>query len=224
MELRLKARGRSETGKSAARRMRSLGEIPAVMYGHGEEPRALAVRNKDLQDAIRGAAGTNVLLDLQVTDGKDKASHLVMIKELQKHPFKEKLLHVDFLKVARDEKVTMRVPVLIMGESESVGLRAGGTLQHNTWEIEVQCLPSEVPDNIQADVRDINIGEHMTVGQLEVPGGITVLTDPEDVVLTILAPRLVAEVEAGEEEAAAEEEAAPAEQRPEAGPAEAAEE
>jgi len=227
LEQKLKARKRSETGKGAVRRLRDEGEIPAVMYGHGTEPQTLAVKNEELQNAIRGEAGLNVLLDLQVTDGKQKDNHLVMIKELQKHPFKEKLLHVDFLKVARDERVAMKVPIDILGEEESVGLKAGGTLQHNLWEVEVECLPTEVPDHLQADITEIAVGEHLSVADLKPRPGVTVLTDPEDIILTILAPRLVAELEAvpseeEEGEVAAKEEAAvgeapPAESAPSAG-------
>lgn len=221
MELKLKAKARSETGKTAARRLRALGEIPAVLYGRGTEPRSLTVRKEDLQNAIKGAAGLNVLLDLQVVDGKEKASHLVMIKELQKHPFKERMLHVDFLKVARDEQVTMKVPISVVGSDDSVGLKEGGTLQHTLWEIEVQCLPSQVPEHIEADVSKVQIGEHVAVGQLAVPEGVTVLAEPEDVVVTILAPRMVAVEAAGEEVS---EEAAPGEETPAAAPTEAGEE
>jgi large subunit ribosomal protein L25 len=226
LEQKLKARRRSETGKGAVKRLRNHGEIPAVMYGHGTEPQSLAVKNEELQDAIRGEAGLNVLLDLQVIDGKQKDNHLVMIKELQKHPFKEKLLHVDFLKVARDEKVTMKVPISILGEEESVGLRAGGTLQHNLWEVEVECLPTDVPDHLLADITEIAVGEHLSVADLKPRPGVTVLSDPEDIILTILAPRLLAELEEvpleEEEEEAAKEEAAageapPAESAPSAG-------
>lgn len=225
MEQKLKARKRNETGKGAVRSLRGQGEIPAVMYGHGTEAQPLAVKNEELQDVIRGEAGLNVLLDLQVVDGKQKDNHLVMIKELQKHPFREKLLHVDFLIVARDEKVAMRVPVAILGEEESVGLRAGGTLQHNLWEVEVECLPTEVPDHLQADIAAIEVGEHLSVADLKPRPGVTVLTDPEDVILTILAPRLVEELEevpSEEEEVAAKEEAAvgetpPAESAPSTG-------
>jgi len=218
LEQKLKARKRSETGKGAVRRLRSTGEIPAVMYGHGTEPQSLAVRNEELQDVIRGEAGLNVLLDLQVIDGKHKDNHLVMIKELQRHPFRAKLLHVDFLKVARDERVTMKVPISILGEEESVGLRAGGTLQHNLWEVEVECLPTEVPDHLQADIAAIAVGEHLSVSDLKPRPGVTVLTDPDDIILTILAPRLLEELEeapAEEEEAAAMEEAAEGEAPPE---------
>jgi large subunit ribosomal protein L25 len=226
VEQKLKARKRSETGKGAVKRLRSHGEVPAVMYGHGTEPQSLAVKNEELQDAIRGEAGLNVLLDLQVIDGKQKDSHLVMIKELQRHPFKERLLHVDFLKVARDERVTMKVPIAILGEDDSVGLRAGGTLQHNLWEVEVECLPTDVPDHLLVDISAIAVGEHLSVADLKPRPGVTVLTDPEDTILTILAPRLVEEIvevpsEEEEEEAAMEEaaagEAPPAEPAPSAG-------
>ncbi|HEY5531359.1 MAG TPA: 50S ribosomal protein L25/general stress protein Ctc [Candidatus Anoxymicrobiaceae bacterium] len=212
MELKLKARQRSETGKGAARQIRNEGEVPAVMYGHGIDPRSLAVKKEELGEVIHGRAGTNVLIDLQVVDGKDKTDHLVMIKELQRHPFKEKVLHVDFLKVARDEKVTMRVPISINGEEDSVGLRAGGTLQHNLWEVELECLPTEVPDHLFADISQVKVGDHLVIGDLELPASVHILADPDDVILTILAPRLAVEGEPTEEEAAqAKEEAAAAE-------------
>lgn len=217
MELKLKARTRAETGKGAARRIRAAGEVPAVMYGLGVEPQPLAVTREELQDVIHSESGLNVLIDLQVIDGKDKTDHLVMIKELQKHPFKERFLHVDFLKVARDEKVTMRVPITITGEEESIGLKAGGTLQHNLWEVEVECLPADVPDHLYIDISAIDVGDHLNVGALKSPPGVTVLADPEDVVLTILAPRLVVEEEEEllpEEEEAAKEEIASAEEKP----------
>ena len=219
MELKLTAEKRIETGKGAARKARERGEVPAVMYGLGETPVSLLIKKEDLSDALGSAAGSNVLLDLQVVDGKNKDSHLVMIKELQRHPFKERLLHVDFLKVARDATVNMRVPISINGEEESPGLKNGGTLQHNLWDVEIECLPGDVPDHIYIDITDADIGDHLTVSDLDMPEGVTLLTEPGDVVLTILAPRLITEaeeeaLEAKEEGEAAEEistEGAPAE-------------
>jgi len=204
LEYKLKAEKRIETGKGAARKARSRGEVPAVMYGQGGESVSLLIKKEDLTDVLGTGAGSNVLLDLQVTDGKQKDNHLVMIKEMQKHPFKERYLHIDFLKVARDAKVTMKVPISLTGEEESVGLKTGGTLQHNLWEVEVECLPAEVPDHIYVDISDSLVGDHRAVSDLEVPDGVTILSEPGDVVLTILAPRLVVEVEP-EEEAATEE-------------------
>lgn len=213
MEFKLKAEKRDATGKGAARKARERGGVPAVMYGLGGAPVSLLIKKEDLADALGSAAGTNVLLDLQVIDGKDKDNYLVMIKELQRHPFKERLLHVDFLKVARDTKVSMRVPITITGEEESVGLKEGGTLQHNLWEVEIECLPGDVPDHVFIDIADADIGDHLSVADLNIPAGITVLADPGDVVLTLLAPRLIVEEEAAEEEALeAGEEGAPAEE------------
>ncbi|MBU1670449.1 MAG: 50S ribosomal protein L25 [Actinobacteria bacterium] len=221
MEIKLKAVSRESTGKGAARKTRGEGLVPAVIYGHGIEPETLQVRKEDLQEVISGGAGTNVLIDLEIARGKKKDNHLVMIKELQKHPYREKLLHVDFLKVARDEKVTMKVPIALVGEEDSVGLRAGGTVQHTLWEVEVECLPGEVPDHLFVDIKDVQIGDHMSVSDLRTLPGITILADAEDVILSIIAPRLVAEEAEVPEEAAALEEVAPAEEKPgEAAPAE----
>jgi large subunit ribosomal protein L25 len=223
LELKLTAEKRIETGKGAARKARERGEVPAVMYGLGDPPVSLLIKKEDLSDALGSKAGSNVLLDLQVVDGKNKDSHLVMIKELQRHPFKEKLLHVDFLKVARDTKVSMRVPISITGEEESEGLKAGGTLQHNLWDVEIECLPGEVPDHIFIDIAAAEIGDHLTVSDLKPPDGVTVLTEPGDVVLTILAPRLIVEEEE-EEGLEAKEEGAPAEEIPEGATGEGGEE
>jgi large subunit ribosomal protein L25 len=221
LELKLKAMTRESGGKGAARKARAEGLVPAVIYGHGTEPQSLQVRKEDLHEVISGGAGTNVLIDLEIARGKKKDSHLVMIKELQKHPFKERLLHVDFLKVARDEKVTMKVPIALKGEEDSVGLRAGGTVQHTLWEIEVECLPGEVPDHLFVDIKDAQVGDHMSVSDLETFPGITILTEREDVILSIVAPRLVAEEPGAPEEAAELEEVASAEEKPgEAAPAE----
>lgn len=216
MEQKLRAESRTEAGKGPARRLRAHGEIPAVLYGSGIEPHPLKVKREDVSDVLRSEAGSNVLIDLQITDGKDKENHLVMIKEIQRHPFKERVLHVDFLKVARDEMVTMKVPIAVNGEEESVGLKAGGTLQHNLREVDVECLPGDVPDHLYADITEAAIGDHLRVSDLEVPPGVTVLTEPEDAILSILAPRLLEKEEIAEleEEAAAGEEIPPAEEKP----------
>jgi len=213
LEFKLKAEKRDETGKGAARKARERGEVPAVMYGLGGAPVSLLIKKEDLTDVLEVVILVLAAGDLQVTSGKDKDNYLVMIKELQRHPFKEKLLHVDFLKVARDTKVSMRVPITITGEEESVGLKAGGTLQHNLWEVEIECLPGDVPDHVFIDIADADIGDHLSVSDLNIPAGITVLADPGDVVLTLLAPRLIVEEEVEEAEGLeAREEGAPAEE------------
>ena len=223
METKLKAEVRGQTGKSAARKARSCGELPAVMYGMGNEPTPLTVRQEDVRKLLSGGLGSNILIDLEVDHGGKSESHLVLIKDVQRHPIKDRLLHIDFLKVARDEKVTVKVPVALRGEEQSVGLKAGGTLQHNLWEVEVECLPMDVPDHLYADVTLIDVGGHLSVSDLEAPAGVRILTEPEDVILTILAPRIAVEKVPEEEaevkeEVPAEEETAGADQAPQRKP------
>ncbi|MBU4174031.1 MAG: 50S ribosomal protein L25 [Actinobacteria bacterium] len=193
MELKIEARTRDLTGKRGARRTRAQGDVPAVLYGLGNESRNLAVKKGDLWDAIQGEAGLNVLIDLWVVDGKEKDNQLVMIKELQKHPLREEILHVDFLMVARDEKISMQVPVVIIGEEESVGLKNGGTLQHNLWDVEVECIPTRIPEGLSLDISGLDIGDSLRVSDLDVPGEVEILVGSEDVVVNILAPRVITE-------------------------------
>ena len=219
MEIKLKAEARAETGKGPVKRLRAKGEIPAVLYGLGTQSHSLMVKKEDLSEVLHTGAGTNVLIDLQVVDGRKKENHLVMIKELQRHPFKDKFLHVDFVKVARDEKVETKVPIAVRGEEETIGLRAGGTLQHNIWEVEVECLPADMPDHLYVDISAMDIGDHLRVDDLVRPAEVTILTDADDIILTILAPRVieveVPEVEEVAEGVAPEEEVAPAGEKPE---------
>jgi large subunit ribosomal protein L25 len=206
VELKLKAETREESGKGPARRSRERGDVPAVMYGIGSEAKPLTIKREDVMEVLHSSAGSNALINL-VVDGKTKDSHLVMIKEIQRDPIKDRLLHLDLLKVARDEAVTTRITIEVTGEEESVGLKAGGTLQHNLWDVEVECLPADLPDHLKVDITDVKIGEHLTVGDLEPRSGVTILTESHDIILTILAPRVVtvaeAEAEAAEAEAAA---------------------
>ena len=211
MEFKLEAETREEKGKGPVKRLRSKGEIPAVLYGMGVESHSLMVKKEDLTEVLHTGAGANVLIDLQVVDGKNKESHLVMIKEIQRHPFKEKFLHVDFVKVARDEKVTTKVTIAVKGEEETLGLKAGGTLQHNIWEVEVECLPADMPDHLYADISMMEIGDHLRVSDLVTPAGVLVVTDADDTILTILAPRVLEVEEVAEE--VAEEGVAPAEEK-----------
>jgi len=193
LEVRLKATVREDCGKGSARKARRSGNVPAVLYGRGLESKPLIVREDEVREVLRGSAGINVLIDLEVKEGRSKENHLVMIKEIQKDILKDFLLHIDFLKVSKDEKVTMKVPIALKGEEESVGLKAGGTLQHNLWEVEVSCLPEEVPDHVIGDITALPVGGHLTVSDLKTPDGVTILSDPDDVVLTILAPRITVE-------------------------------
>ena len=214
-EIKLKAAVRKETGKGPARRARLAGEIPGVLYGPGTEPVPLLVKSKDLMEVLYHEGGLSALINLEIKAGREKKNQLVMIKEVQKHLLKDMVLHVDFLGVARESKITIRVPVVVTGEEKSEGIKEGGIVQHNLWEVEVECLPTDIPESLPVDISQLNIGQHLLVSDLQPPAGVTVLNPPDEIVTAILAPRIVtAEEEAEEEEVAAAPEAEETEEQP----------
>jgi large subunit ribosomal protein L25 len=203
MEQKLVADKREGTGKGVARRLRASGRVPAVLYGHGMEPLSLSVDSRELFHLFHTGAGTNVLVDL-VVDGDE---HLAMPREVQRDHIRGRFVHVDFLVVSRDEKITISVPIRVVGES--VGVKAGGVLEHHLWEVQVECLPTDVPEAIEADVSDLEIGSGLRVSDLLAPDGATILTNADESVLAVTQPQMAVELEEEEEEAeAAEGEAA----------------
>ena len=211
MELKLEAEKRDESGKGAARKLRARGRVPAVLYGHGVGPVSVSVGAKDLYKVLHGSAGTNVLVNLTV----DGAEHLALPREIQRDHVRGRYVHVDFLAVRRDEKVTVSVPVRVVGESP--GVKVGGVVEHHLWELQVECLPGDVPDGIDADVSELQVGDSLRVSDIVAPEGVIVLTPPEESLLSVVVPQVrvveeVAEVAEGEEAAPAEGEEAPAEE------------
>jgi large subunit ribosomal protein L25 len=176
------------------------------------EPISLSVDSRELLHVFHTGAGTNVLVDL-VVDGD---AHLAMAREVQRDHIKGKFVHVDFLAVSRDQRITISVPVRVVGDS--VGVKAGGVLEHHLWELQVECLPTGVPEAIEADVSALEIGSSLRVADLVAPEGVTVLTAPEESVVAVQQPqaRVELEAEAAEAAEAAEGEAAEGEAAPEA--------
>lgn len=205
MEQKLIAEKRDGTGKGVARKLRASGRVPGILYGHGMEPIGLSVDAKELFHLFHTGAGTNVLVDLVV----DGAEHLAMPREIQRDHIKGRFVHVDFLVVSRDEKITVSVPVRVVGESP--GLKAGGVLEHHLWELQVECLPTDVPEAIQADISQLEIGSSLRVADLTPPDGATFLTNAEESVVAVAQPQMAVELEEEAAEAvegeAAEEEA-----------------
>src|SRR5919198_3018642 len=170
-EQKLKATQRDgRSGKGAARKIRASGQVPGVLYGHGMDPVSLAIDSRDLFHVLHTDAGTNVLIDLQV--GKDR--HLAMPREIQRDHIKGQFLHVDFLVVRRDEKITVDVPVHLAGESH--GVKEGGVVEHHLWDLKVECLPGDVPESIEANISALGIGDSLSVSDIHVLGKVTVLT------------------------------------------------
>ena len=206
MERKLKANRRDAAGKGAARKLRSTGQVPGVVYGHGMEPVPVAVDGRELYHVLHTDAGSNVLIDLAV--GSDR--HLTLAREIQRDHVRGQFLHVDFLEVRRDEKIHVDVPVELVGESH--GVKEGGVVEHHLWEIRVQCLPGDVPERIEGDITKLGISESLKVSELVLPPGVEVLTDTDETVVSVVPPPIIqVEEEVAEEALEGEEAEVPAE-------------
>jgi large subunit ribosomal protein L25 len=217
MEEKLTAEPRAGAGKGVARKMRAAGRVPAVVYGHGVAPVHVSVDAKDLYHVLHTAAGANVLIDLAV--GKDRV--LAMPREVQRDHLAGRFIHVDFLRIARDEKIAVEVPIHVVGDSH--GVKEGGVVEHHLWTLHVECFPQDVPSAIEADISALGINESLHVSDLAVPASLTVLTALEETVVSVVTPQIlkveeVAPAEEAAEEGAAEEgaEEAPAKESGEA--------
>jgi large subunit ribosomal protein L25 len=185
METKLQAETRDETGKGVARRLRADGRVPAVLYGQGVEPVALSVDAREMFHILHGAAGANALVDLAV-DGED---HLVLAREIQRDHIHNTLIHIDFLAVSRTQTITANVPVVETGEA--AGVKEGGVVEHHLREVSVECFPQDVPDQIRIDISALELGDMVHVSDLAAPDGVTILTSPEDAVLSIITPAVL---------------------------------
>lgn len=195
------AEKREGTGKGAARSMRREGRVPGILYGHGEESIPLSVEAGELHRLVQAISIENTIVDLDVS-GDGGESYKVLIRELQRHPFRDEVLHIDFFHVAMDEKLYVEVPIVIMGVPEGVKNK-GGVLDHQLRELEVYCLPGNIPEKVEVDVTGLDIGDAIHVRDL-VLFDVEVETDPDRSVVTVLAPTVIEEVEPGVEEEALE--------------------
>lgn len=182
-ELKLVAQGRTDTGKGVARKLRAAGSVPGVLYGHGAAPMPLVVDARELSRILHTGAGSNVLIDLQV----DGSSHLAMPREIQRDRLRDLFVHVDFLEVSRDEKITVTVPIHVEGTAP--GVKAGGVLEHFLWEVEVECTPGSVPERIAVDISSLDIGDTLKVADLAAPSGATITSNPDDNVIAVIVPQ-----------------------------------
>jgi large subunit ribosomal protein L25 len=175
---------RAETGKQVAKRLRRQGVVPAVLYG-GARPETITVDPKSVLRIIHGREGSTQLLNLTFEDGG--GSRMAIIRDLQFDPVSERLLHVDLQEVTADRPITVRVAVHPVGEAAGVREQKG-ILNVILHELDVSCLPTMIPDRIDADVSALMIGDVLTVGDLRVPEGVRILNDPGQAVVTVAAP------------------------------------
>jgi large subunit ribosomal protein L25 len=172
---------RSTTGKGEARRSRADGRIPGVVYGAGKPNVSISVGHKELADVFREGAGENAIFLLKL--GADQSRH-AMIRELQRHPVSRKPVHIDFVRVLMDVKVTVNVPIEVVGVAK--GVKADqGILDVVTREIEIECLPADIPSHIAVDVTELAIGDAIRISELAAIPGVTIVDNPEKVVVHV---------------------------------------
>jgi large subunit ribosomal protein L25 len=193
------------TGSPASRRLRATGKVPAVLYGRGAEPATISVDWRDLRSALTTDKGLNALLTLKIGSKRTKA----IVKEMQRHPVRRDVLHIDFLAVDVDKPITTDVPLVVEGEPEKV-IRDDGVVEQILNVLIVTAKPDAIPGHIAIDVSDLEIGQHITVGDLQLPEDVITEADPEETVVTAkltslaLAEEEEEEGEEGEEEEGAE--------------------
>ena len=214
-QINLNARIRKTTGNSPARSLRREGRIPAVLYGPKTEPILLSIDSREFEQITKKSTIGSVLLNLQIQNG-DSTSRPAMVKELQIHPVTHRSLHVDFYEIDMQRKIKVMVPVVVRGKAK--GVEDGGLLQIVRREIEVLCLPTEIPESFEVDVSDLDIGDAIHLEDIQTVGNIEIVEETNVTVVTVLAPKVeveaVEELVEGEEAAEAEGEAeeAPAEE------------
>lgn len=176
-----------EIGKRAVlQQLRKVGRIPAILYGRGFDPLALSVNAKELTQVVR-AGGINALIDLNLANDKKQEPLVVLIKEMQTEVVTHQILHLDLLKVDMKEKVTVTVPVRLIGKA--VGVTKGGLIDQPRREVEVKCLPTNIPEFFEVDITPLDIGDNIHVKDLKLPKGVEVSQETNFTIISIVAPR-----------------------------------
>ena len=203
----LAAQGRSGNGKGEARALRRQGRVPAIAYGTDLDPTPISVDSLELYHALHTDAGANAILRLDV--GGDQ--HLALAREVQRHPVRRDVLHVDFVTVSRNVKVSVDVPIHLEGVEDAPGTQEGGVISQELYALPVDVLPLEVPDSITVDASNMVVGDTLRVSDLTVPEGVDITVDEETTVATCVVPVMdIPEDEPTDEEAAEGEEGAEA--------------
>jgi len=186
----LRASLREGTGKEINKKLRSAGLVPAIVYKKGEDTQSLKIDKKELFTTLHTEAGENVIVKLCIDDAKKKKERTVIFKDIQRDPIKDTLLHVDFQEISLTD--TLKVKVAIAAKGEAAGVKQdGGVLQHVLWELELECLPTNIPEKIEVDIANLKLGESIHVKDIITPEDVKVLDDPEGVVFSVEHPKSV---------------------------------
>ncbi|MBW2248606.1 MAG: 50S ribosomal protein L25/general stress protein Ctc [Deltaproteobacteria bacterium] len=196
----LKTNIRTTTGNGPARRLRQKGQIPAVLYGPGTESVLLSVNITDIEMVLKKGRIGQALLNLVIPNNGETSTKTAMVKELQHHPVSRDFLHIDFYEVAMDRKIMVNIPVTTIGKAK--GVETGGILQIIRRELEVQCFPLDVPESIEIDITDLDVGDSIRLGDIARQSKIEFLDDENFTVVTVVIPKIEEEEEVIEEEEA----------------------
>jgi len=198
----LKVKLRDRTGKGYVKKLRKNGLLPAVLYGpHLKKSLPLQIDIKELRSFLSQSDKAKIIT-LEITDQKTDKQHNVIIKDSQRDLIKGDLQHLDFYAVTRGETVTTTVPISFVGKSQ--GEKIGGIVEHLVRELDLECLPKDLPSIIEVDITPLGLGDSLSVGDIKVPSGIKVLTHPQEVVVSVVSPVKEEEVKVEEKEAAEE--------------------
>lgn len=185
----LKSAVRTGTGKKVAKDLRKQNMIPAVVYKGGKEALALQLSRDDIRDALHTKAGENVIITLEISGDAKMKDKTVLIKEIQREPIKNNILHVDFNEISLTETLKVNVPLATHGEAIGVK-KDGGVLDHVMWEVQVECLPTAIPEKIEVDISNLNIGDAVYIKNITVPEGVKLLNDPELIAMIVKPPKV----------------------------------
>ncbi len=207
--LEIAKRSSEELKNNASRRLRKSGFIPAILYGLKSEPLNIKVELKSFKDLIKGKGISSHIFNLQLKEDGAKAKIIAaLIKDFQREPLSREYSHLDFVRIKMEQEVNIQVPILILNEEKAFGIKEeGGVLQHGLREVEIACLPKDIPDHIEIDITELKIGAILKISDVKVENNLKILSDADEMVLTIIhATQLreeeVAAPEAGEAEPA----------------------
>jgi large subunit ribosomal protein L25 len=197
-QVKLAAQIRPETGRTAVKKIKSLGFVPAVIYSHDETPVSLKVSERDITTVLAHAVGEHLLVDLEIADG---ANRLALIQEVQRHPVTQKVLHVDFHGVSANEAMEASVPLEPIGDA--AGVKNGGLLEQLLRSLTISCLPQDLPESINVDVSALAIGKALHVKDIQLPAGVTAVDEADVIAFLVAEPTAAPEPEAPAAEAVA---------------------
>lgn len=186
-QVKLAGKVRKETGKAEIKRQRLKGITPAIVYRKGEKSMPLFLDSKAMDKALHTSAGGNVIINLKVEGDEKKKDRTCIIKEIQHNPVTGNVIHVDFNEISLTETIRVSVPLATKGDS--IGVKQdGGVLEHLLWEIQVECLPTEIPKKLEVDVSNLKIGGALFIKDIAAPNGVKILNDPEVRIIAVEKP------------------------------------